>query len=260
MRDEPLYLDTEPKPRRWRLPFSWMGMILLAWMVFEVTRSPALGAVCICLKFGWDDARTAWWLFRRDPDHYRARTLLCLYLAWAIWKVAVVGFVMSLAFAAVVPRRMPLPAAPPQALLAFVSTFLTAVIGFLSAGLLTLMALLLAWVGRCRLWLDSGVRRARRFDYWPPTPFCLGRTNYLPYVILSTIILVLLLAVITLGIAGARGRVGVAAFFILSIFSPVIVLLLRESLVHRVGAETPQECWPEEWDVEQPWQEEPSVR
>src|SRR5262245_49615175 len=112
----------EARRRRW--PFGWLGLLALAWVLREMTHQPALAAVALCLKFGWEDFATARWLLRTDPFRRRARACSWLYFAWGLWKTALVAFLMSVAFAVVAPRAPPQPNGP-AALWAFAGTFLT---------------------------------------------------------------------------------------------------------------------------------------
>src|SRR5262245_26359259 len=97
-------LEQSESPRRaGRWPIGWVGLFALAWVMYELTHSPAVASVCICLKFGWEDFRAAVWQWRNDLVRGRSESLLCLYLAWGLWKVALVAFFMSIGFAAVTP-------------------------------------------------------------------------------------------------------------------------------------------------------------
>jgi hypothetical protein len=248
--------EAEAGQSRWRLPFTWLGLLALAVLVIELTHQPALGAIAICLKFGWEDFLAARWLWRHDPDLWRRRGTFWLYLAWGLWKTAVVAFLMSVGFAAVVPRN-PQGAAPP-ALHEFISTFLTTLAGFGLSTLMTVLAILCAWRGGVRLWLDSAVHRARRLDCWPPAPLCEGRTNRLGHLLLSALGLVFLVALVVLLAAAPGGPGGFLVCFVLSITAPVTMLVCRELISRKVWADSPYECWPT-WDEEsdEPWQEAP---
>src|SRR6266566_1511806 len=81
--------------RRWRGAFTWTGLLVVGWALYELTTQPALGAVAVCLKFGWEDFRTARWLRRRDPDRRRGRACFWLYVGNGLWKTAVVAVVMA---------------------------------------------------------------------------------------------------------------------------------------------------------------------
>src|SRR4051812_3010858 len=90
---------TEPNPERpshrWSF-VSWPLILAVAFIIFEVTNQPSFAALAMCLKFGWEDFRTAWWLKRPDPDRGRGRACAWLYLAGGLWQTAVIGVAMVL--------------------------------------------------------------------------------------------------------------------------------------------------------------------
>src|SRR2546421_118232 len=97
--------DNEWGPaRRWHGAFTWTGLLVVGWVLYELTAQPALGAVAVCLKFGWEDFRTARWLRRRDPDRGRGRACFWLYVGNGLWKTALVALVIL--FAMVVAVRV----------------------------------------------------------------------------------------------------------------------------------------------------------
>src|SRR5205085_2578363 len=169
MGDDSFPMPHERRPR-WARPFTWLGLLALGWAVYELTSRPALGAVAVCVKFGWEDFQTARWLWRTDPDRGRGQACFWLYLASGLWKTAVVAFVMSMAFTAVTPRagNGPPPAGAADALLAFAGTVSACLIGLLLSAAATALAVRLAWRRGVRLWLGSAAHRARRGNFWPP--------------------------------------------------------------------------------------------
>jgi hypothetical protein len=251
MTDDALSSHDSPSPRRtWRWPIGWFGLLALAVLVYEVTRSPALGAVFVCLKFGWEDGRTARWFWKNDPFATRRRSLFWLYLAWGLCKTAAVAFLLSWAFAIITPPNQ-LPQPPPQALLAWTSTFLTTLVAFALSALMTILAIGYALRGGCRLWLDSAVHRARRQDVWPPTSFCQGRPNrFVPLLTTALLFIIFVLLLIVSILAAWTRHQGFAICVpVLMIAAPVALLVARDLLVRKLLAESPSECWPEEWDV-----------
>jgi hypothetical protein len=262
----------EVAPRsRWTWPFTWLGLLALAWLIIELTHQPALGAIAVCLKFGWEDFRAARWLWRHDGDRWRRCSTFYLYLAWGLWKTALVAFFMSLGFAFVAPANLPVAAPAPAVLLAFLGTFLTTLAGFALSAMMTGLAVACAWRGGVRLWLDSAVHRARRLDCWPPAPCCEGRRNRLGHLLLTALGLGFLFVLVVLLSAAVGGVASVLLCFVLSITAPVAMLLCRELISHKVWAESPYECWdelPEEEDLQQarrageeePWQESTAVQ
>jgi hypothetical protein len=250
------------QPSRWRLPFTWLSLVALAWLLFELTHNLALGAIAVCLKFGWEDFLTARWLWRNDAHPWRRRSTVWLYVSWGLWKTAVVAFLMTFGFA-VVAARQAIPAAPamPVPLRAFLVTLLTTLAGFALSTLATVLTVLCAWYGGIRLWLDSAVHRARRAEVWPPALLCEGRPNRLSHLLLTALALSLFTTVMGL-IALASQIVGGATLCLVLSFAapvagPVMMLLLRDLFLRKVGADSPFECWPEEWnDDEEAWREE----
>src|SRR5438552_14652063 len=87
--------------RRWHGAFTWTGLLVVGWALYELTTQPALGAVAVCLKFGWEDFRTARWLGRRDPDRRRGRAHFWLYAGNGLLKAAGVASVMTFAMVTV---------------------------------------------------------------------------------------------------------------------------------------------------------------
>jgi hypothetical protein len=252
MSNDVIGLEPDRPPRRWRLPFTWLGLLAICLIVYELTHQPALGAVAVCLKFGWEDFVTARWLYYTDPDRRRGRACSWLYFAWGLWKTALVALVMSIAFAAVAPNRPPPPGGA-DPLLAFVGTFMTTMIGFGLSTFATNCAVLLAWRGRYRLWLDRAVHRARREKCWPPSPFCEGRRNRLGQVVLTSLGLscvagLLLVLALLLRWAGQLPFLALGPALLLS---PLLIVVLREIINERVRATDPYQCWDaEDWPDE----------
>ncbi|MFO0877828.1 MAG: hypothetical protein U0840_10780 [Gemmataceae bacterium] len=228
-------------------PFGWLGLFALGWVVYELTHSPGVASVLICLKFGWEDFQTGWWLWRQDDHPGRRRSLVSLYLGWGLWKTAAVAFLMSVAYAMITPRELAQPAAP-QSLIAFVGTFVASLASFIISAVLTLSAVVGAWRGGHRLWLDRAVHRARRHDVFPPTPFCLGRSNSLALPLITALCFLALFLVVTMLVVAQLTPITAFVGFTLAIFIPVMVVVLREMITSQVWAETPEECWPEGWE------------
>src|SRR5262245_64316596 len=89
---------SEGRPtRRWQGPFTWTGLLAVGWVLYELTAQPALGVSAICIKFGWEDFRTALWLQRRDPHRLRGRACLWLYIANGLLKMTGVALAMTIA-------------------------------------------------------------------------------------------------------------------------------------------------------------------
>ncbi len=236
----------DPTAPRWRPPFGLLGVIALAWVVYEATHSPALASFFIALKFAWEDVRTASWLRRNDFVKSRGESLFWLYTSWGVWKSAAVAALMSVGFLLVAASDVPPPVLR-QALAALFGTLLTTVACFSVSAALTAVAVLLAWRGGAQLWLDSAVHRARRHDCWPPTPFCEGRVNRITYLPVAGLGLAVLLALVCFVAVGVRAM-GVLCF-VLSLATPVAIGVSRIIITHTVEADSPADCWPESLDL-----------
>ena len=75
--------------RPWQRHLTLPGLLALGWLIFEATSQPALAVVVVCVKFGWNDLLTAYWLRVRDPEPGRGRACFWLYLTGAFWKMGV---------------------------------------------------------------------------------------------------------------------------------------------------------------------------
>jgi hypothetical protein len=243
----------DPALLRWRLPFSLLGLIALAWIVYEATHSPALASFFVSLKFAWEDIRTANWLRRNDLVKSRGASLFWLYVSWGVWKSAAVAFLMSLGFLLVAASDLRPPVVR-QAMLALFGTGLTAIVCFSVSALLTAVAFVVACRGGVRLWLDSAVHRARRQDCWPPTPYCEGRVNRigsLPLAGLGLSVLLMFLFFLAVGPPRGRGEAALLGFF-LSLVTPTAIGVSRILISHTVEADSPAECWPEQGGLPEP--------
>ena len=68
----------ESRSQRWSF-ISWPLILVIAFLIFEVTNDPAFAALAMCLKFGWEDFRTARWLRKTDPDRGRGKACFWLF-------------------------------------------------------------------------------------------------------------------------------------------------------------------------------------
>lgn len=218
---------------------GWVTLAAAGWAVFELTRSPALGSVLIALKFAWEDFRSAVWLWRRDPLPWRRRATASLYLAWGLCKTGAVAFLMSFIFLLFMARN----AAPVQAEAITLGTISTTAVAFLLSTLLMTLAIGIAWFAGLKLWLDGGVRRARRHDFWPPTPFCQGRNCPLAALTYSSMAATVPLYVVSVGVAFQFFPRVIRVLPALLLAAPVLLLVLGSL----VNADRPEDCWQEDW-------------
>ncbi len=235
----------ESDERRWRVPFSWYALFLLGWLVYEYTSQPGLAAAITCAKFGWDDWRSAWWLRRVDPDWRRGRTCFWFYLAYGLWKVAVMACLVMFAFLLIATAVRGLPAGRPGAGLppALAGVLVAAAAGFALSFLATYLSLWSALRNRVKVWLGRAPHLARTGHYWPPSS---GRQNAAPFVTMTTLVLTLWVVVLATALAGMAfgpAPTGFALLGLLALASPGTMFLLKY-LERRVFARTPEECWP----------------
>ena len=236
----------EPEPRRWLVAPSWYVLVLLGWLLYEWTAQPGLAAAVTCAKFGWADWRTACWLRRVDPDPRRGRTCFWFYVAYGLWKVALMAtlvmFVLLLVGAAANRRQA---ARPPGAGLspAAVGVLAAAGVGFGLSFLTTYLSLWSALRNRVKVWLGAAPDLARRERYWPPYR---GEQNAAPFVTVTTLVLTLWFALLGTALACLAWGPGPASGVLLGLLtlaSPLTLFVLKY-LERRVFARSPEECWP----------------
>lgn len=251
--------DSGVSPRRWA-PITWLTILAIGWVLYELTAQPALGSVAVCVKFGWDDFLTALWLRRRDPHPYRGRTCFWLYLAGGLWNTAVVAGIMLSAFAIVGANR-PNRAAPPGVdplLESVIWTGMTTLVGLSCSALAFAYAAVLAWRGGFKLWLSRGTHLARRRNAWPPAKRDDLSVNRAAFMVIATLfvlgiplILVILLGVVllTVGVAGIMW-LPVLTMPVLVIAGSMALLYCVDVIKRHVLAQHPQQCWNPAMDAE----------
>ncbi|VTS08926.1 hypothetical protein [Tuwongella immobilis] len=239
---------------------SWLTMpllLLLGWVVYEVTMLPGLAALFMCLKFGWADFRTAFWLRRTDPNKPRGRACFWMYLTSGVWKVAIMGFVMAMLVAilyAVQQKNRPLgqPIQREQSAeqLAIGAT-LTMLAGFGICSVLTVRTILIGRRYRVRYWLSSGTHRDRVQRNWPPK---LGRHNHAATILitgitLGTVVILPMSLAIVFSLAdrmNAPVPMNIQGFVYIGsllLILPLFIMITMDWLRKRMVAEHPIECW-----------------
>ena len=232
-----------------KFQFGWWLAILLGWVVFELTAQPILGAFVACLKFGWDEVITGFWLLKLDPFVGRGRACFFLYIAFGLWKIALYslafllgGAILIAVFTKPVNGQNNLPAIQ-QAIL--MGTSLSMMIGFLMAIIFSLIGLLLALIYRVKIWLGEAPTLARRHKYWPPFQ---GNKNRAPAVLATSISLLMAFLSFLLGgiflsrfFNNENVRVGVVTCLPCFMGVPSFFLILN--LSPRFFAATPLDCW-----------------
>jgi hypothetical protein len=186
--------NAEQQPAgRWRGVLTWTGLLTAALILYELTRQPALGVVTLCLKFGWEDFKTANWLARVDPWRERARACWWAYLGSGIWRSASVAFLTNLAiiagivaFAIAGVQRQALGAGGDRLISSFLGAAGTTVVGYALAGFSAAVGVAIARRNAIRLWLDGSVNVARRYGVWPPPESRKAHRNNLLLILVTT--------------------------------------------------------------------------
>jgi hypothetical protein len=251
--------------RRWRFAVSWPLLLLFGWLLYEVTTQPALAVVTICLKFGWSDFKTAFWLRRVDPIRARGRACFWMHVASGFWKTAVTALVPLFTLPLLIDAFGQKPAAGNGPIVHFIGAVLTAIGGFLLSALTTAVAAALAWRHHLRLWLNRAIHRDCREDNWPPLYALAGQPNNVGRIFLAMVFVFLFVAIspfliwaaaaLAAPIAAAAGN-GATWFSVL--FTAELMALAcaiaggRELLVRKLAAGSPPECWPEAQSLDSP--------
>jgi len=238
---------------------AWPVLLALGWVLYEITAQPNVAIICICLKFGWDDFRTGFWLRRTDPVRSRAWACFWLSIGSGFWRAAItatIAIIASLWFFE--PRQAPQGAARPAAgnwVPWGQGALLTAGVGFGLSALATYLALWLGLRNRIKFWLGSGVHRARRRNHWPPyeANSGLNEQNKGSGVIFTALILLDLLILLTVGIlcaVVARPLPDIALIVIVVLAGAGIpslgalsILFQRDYIKRRLLASAPWQCW-----------------
>jgi hypothetical protein len=242
----PQDIDTDRDKAAWRPRLSWPFLLLAGWVLYEATAQPGLAAAITCAKFGWPDFRAAWWLRRVDPDRARGQACFWYYLAFGLWKIAVLasGMMVALLFLGSIINGRPRAFGGPVISPVLSGIFVAAGVGFGLSFLATYVALWSALRHGVKVWLGTAPYHARTERFWPPRH---GRTNAAPFVTVTTMILTLWGFLLTLLILAAMGRgfhAFVPALLLAAIFLafPAFLIVFR-LLDRRVFAQTPHECW-----------------
>ena len=266
-KDELFEIEPRTSPGLWeRLP--WWLILSAAGLVAELTDHPSLGVVVLCLKFGWSDFLTALWLRRCDTDLTNGTTCFWFYVAAGMWRICLWSFLFfTVTLAAfgwfLEQRKQAQPALKGQAnefeteLQACAGMWLT------SASLATSLTILAA-VRAChqnkKVWLSSSLSQSRTHAEWPPNP-PQSRTNQLRLclslagILLAVSVTISGLVIPMFGFGFIRapnaplvGAWGVFVFFLLMscmLIAPLWILRVVDRTNSRIGARTPQECWPQ---------------
>ena len=251
--------DGSETPPKQRGSFLTLPVIfVVGWIIYEVTHNPAMAAMAMCLKFGWEDFRTARWLWRTDPDRNRGRACYWLYLASGLWQTAVIGVAMVLLTVAldqVIQVQQQGAAAIGDLFSLLRGAFIAILFGFVFSSMSTYIALLSARRYGVHPWLNGSVHIARRQGHWPPL---YGHRNRVMVLVVSTVIVTFLVLVPAILIVGSvilqpivpgkilEGFLGIILLFSYVILMPASIVLLVILRRHAFFAQHPADCWGEE--------------
>jgi hypothetical protein len=255
-----IHYDLRESERRrktvWAFLFSWPSLIMLAWLLYEVNSQASLIVVLLCLKYGWEDFKTARWLRWRDPNRSRGRTCFWLFVASGFWKITIRSWILMLVgpllhafFAGPGNGAANARDLPPF----FMERAIAAMIGLLLCTITTSIGIIRALLLGQRIWVDSEVSRAREGNWWPPPDGPSERVNTAGRLIVSSLLAVVLPpTVVCIAFwAGANRNVGEddairQALIILLITLgtiPVGLLIVRDWFARRLFAKAPSKCW-----------------
>ena len=265
--DDVFEIEQSTSPGLWeRLP--WWLILSVAGLVAELTNRPSMGVVVLCLKFGWSDFLTAFWLRRNDTDLAHGTTCFWFYVAAGMWRICLWSFLFFIVTLAAFgwfleQRKQAQPAMKGQA--HEFETELEACAGmwFTSAFIATSLTIF-STVRACRqnkkVWLSSSLSQSRTQAEWPPNP-PQSRSNQLRQclslagIALAVSVAVSGIVISIIGIGFVRAANGpfvnalaVCAFLLemsCMLIAPFWILHVVDITNSRIGARTPQECWPE---------------
>ncbi|QDS97924.1 hypothetical protein HG15A2_11920 [Adhaeretor mobilis] len=240
----------EPTEPTWPQQLVLPMLLALGWLLFELTANATLALFIACLRFGWQDFRTAIWLRRTDPHPRRAKAGFWFYLSSGIWKTAIVPvlavFVIGILWAMFASAHE-----DPNEVLVRQMAFALAV-GMGASGILVIVvgvAVAFSLSGSLRMWIHHDLHRSRRENLWPPEwPHPLWRHDNRGRAILATALIVLTvtlpLLLFPLAVMLAPGaEIAVVLGIVFGV--PITSTFLYAALRDKVFASSPEECWPE---------------
>lgn len=239
-------------PPSWFDRLLWPSFLLLAWLAFELTAHATLSLMLACLKFGMNDFRTAFWLWRRDPQRARGWACSTFFVASGLWKTAIVPLLsagtITIVWVMINPGAMArMPAITRQIFLALSLGMWSSVVLVLVTGVAAITSLAARW----RVWVHPIVHRSRREDHWPPHFHASERDlpNYVPLITLTAIFVAIVVGpvvtLLTMNLFPALRRLRHFAEIAIVLGYPLLGGLGFGLMRTRLFARSPWECWPE---------------
>lgn len=249
----------EEASRGWglgNLPWWLIGPVAIA--IGELTTHRSFGIVTFCLKFGWNDLRTGWWLRHRDPDHLRG--IACGWFFWSIglWRVVAWSFGLMLGFVILLGI---LDEFNDENLIEVSTCGIVSVSSGVLAMIVTIVAMGVTWRSQRKVWVHPSIHVCRARNEWPPKPVGLG-SNQMNYCVASLLGVALLLGFVAFLLVvitaidnadaprrrnpngdGAYDYLGGLIGAGLPIGMAIFLLFFSDYFQHRLGTKTPSECW-----------------
>jgi len=237
--NEVFQIDEQPSwGLNWHLPWWLLAAVAIA--VAEWTAHPVLGVVIFCVKFGFNDWRTAAWLCRMDPNGTRSRTIWWFLLGSGFLKI----FMVSVFVYPLLALLWGILINPPDGI-EFVVSVLVGMLGILFSLVVTHTGAVLAARRGVKVWLNRQLHEHRDRNIWPPN---LSPPNQLKSIIDGSSMpaiggFVVGVAFAIVGIM--NGALPAAATGALIFVVSAVILLSHAILLKRIVARTPSECWGE---------------
>lgn len=256
----------------------WWLILTVAVIVTELTAHPSVGVIVLCLKFGWNDFRTALWLRRRDPNRIRGAVSSWFYMSSGLWRVCLWSF--GLMFGAIIflvawegPRPAGRPKGDPELPPEVMACMGMWIASFAVATCLTAIAVCLAWPQRVRVWISRSVADSGRMNLWPPrTPrlvssernllkwwmIGMGAGVFVFLFILGVLMLLATWDAFKRGVPAGKNPGGGAVIFGalvgagLPFGAAVMILWVGGKILARIEATSPSECWPDDESILRP--------
>ena len=232
------------------------GLFALAWLLFELTAIATLSVLVACLRFGWEDYRTAIWLRRVDPLTARAKTGFWFYLASGVWKTALMPvlavMILSVGWGLLAPRAVRMDKAAAEQVISAL------MVGAAASGVLVLVVavgVFHALLGNVKIWVHPELHRSRRTNVWPPEWIrpVWQHDNRARAILATALIAVTIGAPIFLyrTVVQFEALSEVFAVLLLVFGTPIAAAFTYAALRSRIFAHRPGQCWPESVDQSQ---------
>jgi hypothetical protein len=232
----------------WLPPLAWSLIVLLAFLAFELTAQPAISAVVLCCKFGWNDLKTGVWLRRRDPWPARGRACSWFCWAWGLTKVALAAFVCGILVvvleAILEGNGAGQRGLPPHS---FIGAITLLLIAMPVETLIATVGCVVARKAQVRVWIGNPLHRARETGQWPPLFPLLRLDNVHNGAVWARAAMIAVLIAINLTLSVI---VALALHPVIGVFAFGAGLVAAIALTRGAVASDPRECWGADCDFD----------